>query len=144
VGEIMTSADFQSGVWPSMASPSSLNGNDLHSAAETRGTPISADNVVQLPRDGMRIEVGEGTNDFVRTANRAAHTVSSVDLSKHLSRAHQTAFSAEPRLRLIHRSTSNCFVTPEQARHIGLLMHEVVTNAIKHAHPSGIDVEVTL
>ena len=70
--------------------------------------------------------------------------MSGVDLAGHLLRAHQTSFAREPRLRLLHRPTSGCLVSLDQARQISLLTHEVVANALKHAHPSGIAVEVTI
>jgi anti-sigma regulatory factor (Ser/Thr protein kinase) len=70
--------------------------------------------------------------------------MSGVDLAEFLRQRLKITLSSEARLRLSHQSTSECFVSLEQARQIELLAHEVVANAIMHAHPSGIDVEVTL
>jgi PAS domain S-box-containing protein len=70
--------------------------------------------------------------------------MSGVDLAEFLRQRLKMILSGEARLCLSHQSTSDCFVSLEQARQIELLVHEVVVNALQHAHPSGIDVEVTL
>ncbi len=44
----------------------------------------------------------------------------------------------------MQRLSANCHVTPEQAQQIGLIVCEVVMNAVKHAHPTGIPVQISL
>ena len=68
---------------------------------------------------------------------------SGVNLSDFLFEECQTLFSSE-RLCLTHRFTAECFLPVEQAQHVGLLVYEVLQNAIEHAHPTGIFVHVTL
>ncbi len=48
------------------------------------------------------------------------------------------------RVHLVQRLTANCNVTPEQAQHVGLMVCEIVMNAVKHAHPTGIPVQISL
>jgi two-component sensor histidine kinase len=48
------------------------------------------------------------------------------------------------RARVVHRLDKGCGVTPDQAQAIGLVLSEVIMNAVKHAHPSGIPVQVTV
>ena len=48
------------------------------------------------------------------------------------------------RVRLVQRLTANCLVTPEQAQQIGLMVSEIIMNAVKHAHPTGIPVQISL
>jgi len=48
------------------------------------------------------------------------------------------------RLGIVHRLDSSCRVKPEQAQALGLVVSEIIMNAVKHAHPTGIPVEIRL
>jgi two-component sensor histidine kinase len=56
------------------------------------------------------------------------------------------ASSVAPRNRVgfVQRLDKNCFVTPQQLHAIGLIVNEIVTNSIKHAHPTDIPVEIRI
>jgi two-component sensor histidine kinase len=55
-----------------------------------------------------------------------------------------SSLSLGDRISLVQRLTANCHVSPEQAQQIGLMVSEIVMNAIKHAHPTGIPVQLSL
>jgi len=140
----MTSAHIPFGDRPSKVSSTSLNGKDPRSEGADAAT---LGELAQLARDGMQIETDENTNGFTGVAQpqyRTAPMARRVDLSDFVTRSLQTTFSNEVRLRLTHRSTGDCFVSRERAEQIEFFAHEVVSNAIKHAHPTGIVVEMTL
>ena len=42
----------------------------------------------------------------------------------------------------VQRLDKGCYVSSQQAQSIGLIVNEVVTNSMKHAHPTGIPVEI--
>jgi two-component sensor histidine kinase len=46
--------------------------------------------------------------------------------------------------RVVHRLDNDCATTPDQAQAIGLILSEVVMNAVKHAHPTGIPVQISI
>jgi two-component sensor histidine kinase len=48
------------------------------------------------------------------------------------------------RARVVHRLDKDCAVTPDQAQAIGLILSEIVMNAVKHAHPTGIPVQISI
>ena len=48
------------------------------------------------------------------------------------------------RVRPVQRLDVDCRVTPEQAQQIGLLVNEVIMNAVKHAHPTGLPVAISI
>jgi two-component sensor histidine kinase len=48
------------------------------------------------------------------------------------------------RVSLVQRLSANCNVSPEQAQQIGLMVSEILMNAVKHAHPTGIPVQMAL
>jgi two-component sensor histidine kinase len=54
-----------------------------------------------------------------------------------------SGLSLGERVFVAHKLESRCRVLPEQAQYIGLLIGEIVMNAVKHAHPTGIPVQVT-
>jgi len=55
-----------------------------------------------------------------------------------------SSLSLGERVSLVQRLTANCHVTPEQAQQIGLMVSEIIMNAVKHAHPTGIPVQIAL
>jgi len=55
-----------------------------------------------------------------------------------------SSLSLGGRVHLVQRLTANCNVTPEQAQHVGLIVSEIVMNAVKHAHPTGLPVQISL
>lgn len=55
-----------------------------------------------------------------------------------------SSLSLQGRVGITHRLTANCNVSPEQAQQIGLMVSEIVMNAIKHAHPTGLPVQIVL
>jgi two-component sensor histidine kinase len=55
-----------------------------------------------------------------------------------------SSLSLGHRVSLVQRLTTDGRVTPEQAQQIGLLVSEIIMNAVKHAHPTGIPVQISL
>jgi two-component sensor histidine kinase len=55
-----------------------------------------------------------------------------------------TTLSPNGKVSIVERIESGCTVTPEQAQTAMLIVGEVVMNAIKHAHPTGIPVAISL
>ena len=72
---------------------------------------------------------------------------SDVNLCDYLVEACATlvsSLSLGNRVSLMQRLTANCMVTPEQAQQIGLMVSEIIMNSVKHAHPTGIPVQLSL
>jgi len=55
-----------------------------------------------------------------------------------------SSLSLGERVSLVQRLIANCYVSPEQAQQIGLMVAEIIMNAVKHAHPTGIPVQISL
>lgn len=49
-----------------------------------------------------------------------------------------------PRVGIVQHLNADCIISPEQAQKVGLLVNEIVMNAIKHAHPTGIPVQIAI
>lgn len=62
-----------------------------------------------------------------------------IDLSIHLEETCQTLVSTLPhdRTELTFRASGPCMATPDAAGPIGLIVSELITNAVKHSHPAG-------
>jgi two-component sensor histidine kinase len=43
---------------------------------------------------------------------------------------------------IVQRLSTQCRVKPEQAQQLGLILSEIVMNAVKHAHPSGVPTQI--
>ena len=48
------------------------------------------------------------------------------------------------RVGLVQHLNADCIITPEQAQRVGLMVNEIVMNAVKHAHPTGIPVQIAI
>jgi two-component sensor histidine kinase len=59
-----------------------------------------------------------------------ASLVSSLDLSQ--------------RVYFVHNWRADCRLLPEQAQYLGLLINEIMINALKHAHPTGLPVQLEI
>jgi two-component sensor histidine kinase len=55
-----------------------------------------------------------------------------------------SSLAPKGRVGFVQRLDKNCFVTAERAQSVGLIVNEVVTNAVKHAHPTGLPVEIRI
>src|SRR5262249_15079489 len=55
-----------------------------------------------------------------------------------------SALSLEGRVTLAHRLTANCIIDARQAQALSLLINEIIVNAVKHAHPAGLPIAMTL
>ncbi len=105
-----------------------------------------------LSRDAVRSMLQETAGKIVSVGHlhrRLAHQPNrgSVNLCDYLLEACVTlvsSLSLGQRISLVQRLTANCHVTPEQAQQIGLMVSEIVMNAVKHAHPTGIPVQISL
>jgi two-component sensor histidine kinase len=72
---------------------------------------------------------------------------SDINLCDYLLEASATlvsSLSLGERVSLVQRLTANSMVSPEQAQQIGLMVSEIIMNAVKHAHPTGIPVQISL
>ena len=70
-----------------------------------------------------------------------------VNLADHLIENTASLFSAlslNPRPGLRQRLNGDCIVSGEQAQLISLIVGEIIINSIKHAHPSGLPVQIEL
>jgi two-component sensor histidine kinase len=48
------------------------------------------------------------------------------------------------RMYFAHKWMADCRLLPEQAQYLGLLINEVMINALKHAHPTGLPVQLEI
>lgn len=48
------------------------------------------------------------------------------------------------RVGIVQHLAADCIISADQAQKIGLMVNEIVMNAVKHAHPTGIPVQVTI
>lgn len=55
-----------------------------------------------------------------------------------------SALSLEGRISLTHRLNDNCVIDADQAQALALLVNEIIINAVKHAHPTGLPITITL
>jgi two-component sensor histidine kinase len=54
------------------------------------------------------------------------------------------SLSLEGRVGVVHRLGSSCLVKAEQAQPTALIVSEIMMNAIKYAHPTGLPVEISI
>ena len=55
-----------------------------------------------------------------------------------------SSLALQSRVIVVDRTTPNCLVSSEQAQIIGLMVSEILMNAVKYAHPTGIPVQFTI
>jgi two-component sensor histidine kinase len=55
-----------------------------------------------------------------------------------------SGLSLEGRLAVVHRLSDDCVIDARQAQALALLVNEIFVNALKHAHPTGIPVTITI
>lgn len=90
---------------------------------------------------GRIVSLGELNRSFAQTGEERT------DVQKCLvetSAALVAALSLEDRMSVAHRLTANCTIDAQQAQALALLINEVMVNALKHAHPTGLPVVLTL
>ncbi len=70
-----------------------------------------------------------------------------LDLGDYLIESSQTlvkSLSLEAHIGFVHRLDAKCPAKAEQVQPVALIVGEVIMNAIKHAHPTGIPVEISI
>jgi two-component sensor histidine kinase len=55
-----------------------------------------------------------------------------------------SGLSLEGRLTVVHRLADDSLIDARQAQALALLVNEIIVNALKHAHPTGIPVTITI
>jgi two-component sensor histidine kinase len=80
---------------------------------------------------------------------RFAHSAGDedLDLSTHLIECtHQLVshLALDSRIAMKERLEKNCFVSPDQAQTIVLIVGEILMNAVKHAHPTGLPISLEI
>ncbi|HJW41668.1 MAG TPA: sensor histidine kinase [Rhizomicrobium sp.] len=111
-------------------------------AVERGPAQLGRDRVQSLLREtaGKIIAIGHLHRRLALQPN-----VTVVNLGDYLLEACTTLVASlglEKHVSLVQTLTANCHVTPEQAQQIGLMVNEIILNATKHAHPTGIPVQI--
>ena len=110
----------------------------LHAASLTTAETLHRHDVEEMLGEiGSRIEA---VGRLHRMLSNLAPG-SRIDLGEHLRDtcdALVASLSAGNRVSLSFRSTQACLLDPNQAGPVALIVSELVTNAIKHAHPTGV------
>lgn len=61
-----------------------------------------------------------------------------------LCRAFVSSLSLGARVHFVHKWAADCRLSSDQAQYIGLILNEVLVNALKHAHPTGLPVQIEI
>ena len=115
----------------------------MHGTAITRGSgTLSSFDVRNLLNEisGKITSVGH-LHRMLADQNRGEH----IDLGKYLSESCSVLVSSlglAARASFAHEFDEDCHVTAEQAQSLALIANEVLMNAIKYAHPTGIPVQM--
>lgn len=70
-----------------------------------------------------------------------------IDLGDYLiesSHALVKSLALEGRIGIVHRLDARCPAKAEQVQTVALIVGEIIMNAIKHAHPTGLPVEISI
>jgi len=99
-------------------------------------------------RNAMREIAGKivGVSQLHRTLAEHAQKAE-VNICDHLlslTTALVSSLALGKRVNVTHHLTANSNVTPEQAQNLGLMVSEIIMNSVKHAHPTGIPVQIAL
>jgi two-component sensor histidine kinase len=105
-----------------------------------------------LSRDQVRELLQETAGKIVSVSHLHRHLANraetqTIDLGNYLLDNATSLISSlglSARARVVHRLDKDCATTPDRAQAIGLVLSEVVMNAVKHAHPSGIPVQISI
>lgn len=82
-----------------------------------------------------------------RLHRRLADTTNdqTIDLADYLIECSVTlvaGLALTDRVHLAHRLEAHCHVRPEQAQPLSLLVNEIIMNAVRHAHPADLPVQI--
>ncbi|HEY2070469.1 MAG TPA: sensor histidine kinase [Rhizomicrobium sp.] len=105
-----------------------------------------------LKREEVQFILKEVTGKIVSVGHlhrKLAHAPQSdsIDLAEYMIEACSTLISTlslTGRVTIAQKLSGKCIVRPEQAQTIGLILGEIILNAVKHAHPAGLPVQMTL
>jgi len=81
-----------------------------------------------------------------RRLSRPAQT-GEIDIGDYLLESTQelvSSLSLQDNVRIAQRLGTRCPISAEDAQVLGLIVSEVMMNAVKHAHPTGMPVQITL
>jgi two-component sensor histidine kinase len=94
---------------------------------ETEGKIVSIGNLHRRLAEQPHVETIDVAEFLLENCT---HLVSSLSLGK--------------RIHVAQTLCADCWIAPEQAHHLGLLVSEIIMNATKHAHPTGLPVQMTI
>lgn len=60
------------------------------------------------------------------------------------SHAFVKSLSLQTKVGIVHRLETRCLAKAEQVQPVALIVGEVIMNAVKHAHPTGLPVEISI
>ena len=61
-----------------------------------------------------------------------------------LCAAFVSSLGLRDRVFFVHKWAADCRLSSDQAHYIGLLINEILVNALKHAHPTGLPVQIEI
>jgi two-component sensor histidine kinase len=61
-----------------------------------------------------------------------------------LCAAFVSSLSLGERVCFVHKWTADCRLSADQAHYLGLMINEILINALKHAHPTGLPVQIDI
>ena len=102
------------------------------------GEPLSAtDACLALEEIGNRIET-VGRLHRLLAARGKAPTIDMSDYLREIAEAAVASMSTKVDMTLRHISTAECEIPTQEALAVGFVVGELVTNAVKYAHPTGV------
>lgn len=106
----------------------------------------------QLPRDHVQDMLREVAGKVIGIGHLHRHLAelpqgTAIDLGDYLiesSHAFVKSLALQTRIGIVHRLDARCPAKAEQVQPVALIVGEVIMNAVKHAHPTGLPVEISI
>ncbi len=106
----------------------------------------------QLPRDHVQDMLREVAGKVIGIGHLHRHLAelpqgTAIDLGDYLiesSHAFVKSLALQTRIGIVHRLDARCPAKAEQVQPVALIVGEVIMIAVKHAHPTGLPVEISI